>query len=127
MLELSILIILFVGIVSYFCRLSHFNSLPKVQAEAFKNYSKIENGMSLYRINDILGKKGKKVFGSKNIYRWYFGDSICVKDLEGNPVPFTEFMNDIENRTNYRLYRGNSYIEIDFDSDLSNSKGHRCL
>ena len=118
MLECSLICIVLVGMLSFVIRLYQFNHLPEIQRNAYENFKKIDNGVSLNELNDLLGKKGKKMFNSSH-YRWYFGDSIIVKDKFGNIESFAEYMSDIMNWRNYNLFKNDAYIDVDMKNGKS--------
>ena len=116
MIGTCLIAIMLVGVVSFFIRLKTFNNLPTVQKEAYNHFMEIKDGASLKELNDLLGKKGKKVF-NQNKYRWFFGDSIVVK--RGNDiVSFSDFDKDIIHRSDYIFKRSPAYIEIEENNGI---------
>lgn len=116
MIEVGVIFILLAGIVSFLYRMKEFNELPAIQKKALSDFKKINKEMSLSDVNELLGKKGKKVKFTvgPNRYCWYFGDSVIVKTKSGTIVPFADFIKNIDNRYNYSLKLSPAYIEVDF-------------
>lgn len=116
MIEIAVIFILLAGVISFFYRMKVFNELPIIQEKALLNFKKINKEMTLNDINELFGKKGKKVkfVAEPKRYRWYFGDSVIAMTKSGTLIPFADFVKNIENRHNYSLKLSPAYIEIDF-------------
>ena len=119
MVEFCFLAIVLSAIISFWYRMKVFNMLPIVQKNAFSSFINIKEGSSLSELNELFGKKAKKVFNT-NKYRWYFGDSIIVKRGK-DIVSFSDFNKDIDHYRDYKFENCISYIEvIDNNGILSN-------
>ena len=119
MVEFCFFVVVLTAIISFCCRMREFNMLPIVQKEAISSFNQIKEGCSLSELNELFGKKAKKV-SNTNKYRWYFGDSIIVKKGK-DVVSFSDFNKDIDHYRDYKFENCISYIEvIDNNGILSN-------
>lgn len=121
---------LFLGIVSiiifsYIIRSKEFENSFKKQEKAFEAYNKIENGMTIEEVREIIGDKGC-MCKSVGLCRWYFGDSIAAKKYESSSMDklFISVKEFIDNylRSDYYLKRVTSFIEVNIEDGKVISK-----